>query len=78
MRIFGQEQTKRESIYLLLILTILIGFFLSIYAQEKTIVGYHNELVECQNQIIEWNNGNNMNDVWGNPINISLNITGLK
>lgn len=78
MKIFGQEQTKRESIYLLLILIVLIGFFLNVWAQEKTIVGYHNALVDCENKIVEWNNGNNMNNVWGNMPNTTLNITGLR
>ena len=74
MRILGNEHTKRESIYLILIVFLLMCFFLIVWIEEKQAVQYHNKLIGCQQKIIDWNSGNNMDDVWGNP---TINITKI-
>lgn len=73
MKILGHEHNKRETIYLFLILILLIGFFLSIYAQELTINAYKRAYNECNDKIIEWNDGKNLLNVWGElPKNITI------
>ena len=52
----------------------------SIFVMEKQTIKYHNLLIECRQSIIDYNEGFNSANVWGDyaPINISFNKSLVK
>lgn len=51
VKLLGIEHTKREMIYLFLLLITVGGMFLITAVAEKERVAYHNVLVECLNSL---------------------------
>jgi hypothetical protein len=75
MKLLGKEFTQREAGLVLMMLLLLLGYLLNVWAAEKTIVSYQNAYVECMNNINEFNTG--YSDVWGRPLEV-LNETNIK
>lgn len=51
VKLLGIEHTRRETIYLFLLIITIIGFFLITATAEKERVAYHNVLIECLNSL---------------------------
>lgn len=57
MKILGIEYTKREFIFLIIMLIMAIGFFLSTYAHEADIKGLRTTTAEAIQKFNDCNNG---------------------
>jgi hypothetical protein len=57
--------SNKEILLSIVCIILTIGFILCMIAAKQEIKEYKKAYVECVNNLNEWNNGNNIQDVWG-------------
>lgn len=69
-----QNLTIREKYLLIVVGIIGILSLISLYIHLNERIVYSNELAKCYKAIKDWNEGNNVLDVWGEN---TLNVSGV-